>query len=309
MSERRPPSSHADATVTAVRTLMEVVRLSTGYLESHGSSSPRLDAELLAATALRMRRLDLYLQFDRPLEETQLTAIRELVRRRGDGEPVAHITGEREFYGRPFTVSADVLIPRPETETVVELTLRRARSLQRDGEGVRIADIATGSGCIAISLAAELPGAKLTATDLSEAALEVAAGNVKRHHIGDRVELLRGSWCEPLQGREFDIVVANPPYIPSVELDGLARDVREREPALALDGGSDGLDAYRALLPSLATVLAPGGWGAVEVDIRAADAVAGLAREALGADLRTAVHDDLSGRPRVVTFERAQKAE
>jgi release factor glutamine methyltransferase len=295
--------------VTALRTLMEVVRLSTGYLESHGSSSPRLDAELLAATALRMRRLDLYLQFDRPLEETQLTAIRELVRRRGDGEPVAHITGEREFYGRPFTVSADVLIPRPETETVVELTLRRARSLQRDGEGVRIADIATGSGCIAISLAAELPGAKLTATDLSEAALEVAAGNVKRHHIGDQVELLRGSWCEPLQGREFDIVVANPPYIPSVELDGLARDVREREPALALDGGSDGLDAYRALLPSLATVLAPGGWGAVEVDIRAADAVAGLAREALGADLRTAVHDDLSGRPRVVTFERAQKAE
>ncbi len=248
--------------MTALRTLMEVVRLSTGYLESHGSSSPRLDAELLAATALRMRRLDLYLQFDRPLEETQLTAIRELVRRRGDGEPVAHITGEREFYGRPFTVSADVLIPRPETETVVELTLRRARSLQRDGEGVRIADIATGSGCIAISLAAELPGAKLTATDLSEAALEVAAGNVKRHHIGDQVELLRGSWCEPLQGREFDIVVANPPYIPSVE-----------------------------------------------VDIRAADAVAGLAREALGADLRTAVHDDLSGRPRVVTFERAQKAE
>jgi release factor glutamine methyltransferase len=295
--------------VTALRTLMEVVRLSTGYLQSHGSPSPRLDAELLAATALRMRRLDLYLQFDRPLEETQLTAIRELVRRRGDGEPVAHITGEREFYGRPFTVSADVLIPRPETETVVELTLRRARSLQRDGEGVRIADIATGSGCIAISLAAELPGAKLTATDLSEAALEVAAGNVKRHHIGDRVELLRGSWCEPLQGREFDIVVANPPYIPSVELDGLARDVREREPALALDGGSDGLDAYRALLPSLATVLAPGGWGAVEVDIRAADAVAGLAREALGADLRTTVHDDLSGRPRVVTFERAQKAE
>ena len=295
--------------MTALRTLMEVVRLSSGYLESHGSSSPRLDAELLAATALRMRRLDLYLQFDRPLEETQLTAIRELVRRRGDGEPVAHITGEREFYGRPFTVSADVLIPRPETETVVELTLRRARSLQRDGEGVRIADIATGSGCIAISLAAELPGAKLTATDLSEAALEVAAGNVKRHHIGDQVELLRGSWCEPLQGREFDIVVANPPYIPSMELDGLARDVREREPALALDGGSDGLDAYRALLPSLATVLAPGGWGAVEVDIRAADAVAGLAREALGADLRTAVHDDLSGRPRVVTFERAQKAE
>jgi release factor glutamine methyltransferase len=290
--------------VNAVRTLMEVVRLSTGYLESHGSTSPRLDAELLAATALRIQRLDLYLQFDRPLEEAQLTAIRELVRRRGDGEPVAHITGEREFYGRPFSVSSSVLIPRPETETLVGLALRRARSLHRDGEGVRIADIGTGSGCIAITLAAELPGAGLTATDLSEAALGVAAGNVQRHRVGDRVALVRGSWCEPLQGREFDIVVANPPYIASAELAGLARDVREREPALALDGGGDGLDAYRALLPCLATVLAPGGWAALEVDIRAAEAVSALARSALGGGLEVVVHDDLSGRPRVVTFER-----
>jgi release factor glutamine methyltransferase len=290
--------------VSTVRTLMEVVRLSTGYLESHGSSSPRLDAELLAATALRLRRLDLYLQFDRPLEEAQLSAIRELVRRRGDGEPVAHITGEREFYSRPFAVSGAVLIPRPETERLVELTLRRAHSLQRAGEGVRIADLGTGSGCIAVTLAAELPGTRVTATDVSQEALEVAAANVDRHGVGDRVELLRGSWCEPLHGREFDIVVANPPYIPSAEIAALARDVRDREPALALDGGGDGLDPYRLLLPGLAGVLIPGGWAAVEVDIRAAADVVGLAREALGADLRTEVHDDLSGRPRVVSFER-----
>jgi release factor glutamine methyltransferase len=294
----------AVAGVTTVRTLMEVVRLSTGYLESHGSSSPRLDAELLAATALHLRRLDLYLQFDRPLEEEQLTAIRDLVRRRGDGEPVAHITGLREFWGRPFAVSADVLIPRPETETLVELTLRRARSLRREGEGVRIADLATGSGCIAVTLAAELPGARMTATDVSQAALEVAAGNVRRHGVGDRVELLHGSWGEPLLGREFDIVVANPPYIPSAELAGLARDVRDREPRLALDGGADGLDAYRALFPAVATVLSSAGWAAVEVDIRAAAEVTMLAREALGVDLLTTVHDDLSGRPRVVSVER-----
>jgi len=116
---------------------MEVVRLSTGYLESHGSTSARLDAELLAATALGVRRLDIYLQFDRPLEEEQLTAIRELVRRRGDGEPVAHLTGEREFHGRAFTVSADVLIPRPETETLVDHVLQRASHRDRVRRGGR----------------------------------------------------------------------------------------------------------------------------------------------------------------------------
>ena len=284
---------------------MEVVRLSTGYLESHGSSSPQLDAELLAATALRIRRLDLYLQFDRPLEEEQLAVIRELVRRRGDGEPVAHITGEREFHGRPFIVSPDVLIPRPETETLVTLTLQEARSRAEDGAGLRIADIGTGSGCIAVTLAAELPGAALTATDLSDAALTIAAANARRHGLADRVELLSGSWCEPLQGREFDIVVSNPPYIRSAEVEGLATDVRDHEPALALDGGADGLDAYRALLPSIATVLRPDGWAGVEIDIRAAAPVQALGRDALGETTHSAVHDDLTVRPRVVTFDRS----
>jgi release factor glutamine methyltransferase len=282
---------------------MEVVRLSTGYLESHGSGSPRLDAELLAATALRIRRLDIYLQFDRPLDEDQLTAIRELVRRRGDGEPVAHITGEREFHGRPFTVSPDVLIPRPETETLVTLALERAGD--GDGAGVRIADIGTGSGCIAITLAVERPAATVVATDSSEAALAVAAANLERHQLTDRVELLAGSWCEPLRGREFDIVVANPPYVPTADIAGLARDVRDHEPAAALDGGADGLDAYRALLPSIATVLAPDGWAAVEIDISAAAAVEALGREAFGAGTRAVLYNDLTGRPRVVTFERS----
>ncbi|HSP65621.1 MAG TPA: peptide chain release factor N(5)-glutamine methyltransferase, partial [Candidatus Deferrimicrobium sp.] len=232
--------------MSPVRTLMEVVRLSAGYLESHGSDSPRLDAELLAATALRVRRLDIYLQFDRPLDEEQLTAIRELVRRRGDGEPVAHITGEREFHGRPFKVSPEVLIPRPETELLVDLALQRAADR---GDGVRIADVGTGSGCIAITLAAACPGAAVTATEVSAAARAVASANLRRHGLTDRVELLSGSWCQPLAGRTFDIVVSNPPYIVTAKIDTLARDVRHHEPVLALDGGADGLDAYRALFP------------------------------------------------------------
>ena len=280
---------------------MEVVRLSAGYLESHGSDSPRLDAELLAATALRVRRLDIYLQFDRPLDEEQLTAIRELVRRRGDGEPVAHITGEREFHGRPFTVSPEVLIPRPETELLVDLALQRAADR---GDGVRIADVGTGSGCIAITLAAGCPGAEVTATEVSAAAMAVASANLRRHGLTHRVELLSGSWCEPLAGRTFDIVVSNPPYIVTAEIDTLARDVRHHEPVLALDGGADGLDAYRAMFPSIAAVLAPTGWVAVEVDTRAAGVVQSLGREAFGEQTRGTVHNDLTGRPRVVTFER-----
>ena len=290
--------------MTTVRTVMEVVRLSSGYLHEHGSASPRLDAELLAATALGVRRLDLYLQFDRPLDEVQLAAIRALVRRRGDGEPVAYITGEREFYGRPFAVSAAVLVPRPETETLVEVALLRMRAMSGALRPPRVADLGTGSGCVGVTLAVEEPRAAVVATDLSDAALAVAAANARRHGVEERVELVAGSWAEPLRGREFDLVVSNPPYIPVAELASLAVDVRDHEPGLALDGGEDGLDAYRALLPSLAAILAPDGWAAVEIDIRAADAVSALSRQAFGGDLVVTVHNDLSGRPRVVTMER-----
>jgi release factor glutamine methyltransferase len=169
---------------------------------------------------------------------------------------------------------------------------------------VEIADLGTGSGCIAVTLAAELPGARVAATDISDAALEVAAANATRHNVADRVELLCGSWAHPLKGRGFDVVVANPPYIRSGELAGLARDVREREPALALDGGPDGLDAYRALLPGLAAALKPHGWGALEIDIRADGEVAALARTVFGADLLTEARNDLSGRPRVLSLRR-----
>lgn len=281
---------------------MEVVRLSAGYLRAHGSPTARLDAELLAALALGIRRLDIYLQYDRPLDEPQLAAIRELVRRRGGGEPVAYITGEKDFWGRPFTVTPAVLIPRPETETLVQVALDHARTLGRDH--LTIVDVATGSGCVAVTLAAELPGARLVATDVSAGAAAVARVNAERHGVADRVDVLVGSWADPVDGVVADILVANPPYIATAVLESLDRDVRDHEPRLALDGGEDGLDAYRALLPSAARVLAADGWAAFETDIGAAREVELLGVAALGGSPRT--HPDLSGRPRVVTVDRGR---
>jgi release factor glutamine methyltransferase len=233
-------------------TLIDVLRLSTTYLGDHGSSSARLDSELLCARALGLGRLDLYLQFDRPLDEHELTAIRELVRRRGKGEPVAYITGTRDFYGRAFTVSPEVLVPRPETETLVERVLAALAPRAGDGSHVatsaRVADLGTGSGCIAITLAAELPGLEVVATDLSAPALEVARDNARRLDVD--VRFVECSWADSLSGH-FDLIVSNPPYVTTVELESVDRDVRDFEPHTALLGGELGLDAYRELLESL----------------------------------------------------------
>ena len=276
--------------------LIDVLRMSTTYLGDHGSTSARLDSELLCAQALGLRRLDIYLQFDRPLDEGELSAIRELIRRRGKGEPVAYITGTREFYGRAFTVNSDVLVPRPETETLVERALALLK--EHDGAGMRVADLGTGSGCIAITLAAEAPGVEMVATDVSGAALMVARANAER--LGVEVAFTECSWADALDGR-FDLIVSNPPYVTTAELDAVDRDVRDFEPLAALLGGDGGMDAYRALLASVrehvtaARVL-------LEVDPRRSGAVASLFEEAFpGA--RSAPIDDLTGRARVVEIE------
>jgi release factor glutamine methyltransferase len=259
-------------------TLLDVLRLSTSYLAQRGSESARLDAELLTAHSLGLRRLDLYLQFDRPLREDELEPVRALLRRRAAGEPVAYLVGEREFYGRSFVVTPAVLIPRPDTETLVEAALAWARSCAADGAGLRIADVGTGSGCIGITMAAELPGAEVFASDVSREALAVAAENAARIGVADRVTLVEGVWLQPLAGRgPFDMVLSNPPYVTTAEMADLARDVRDFEPAAALTAGDvDGLDSYRSLLDGLATLLRPDGYLAVEVDPRRADTIAEL---------------------------------
>lgn len=278
------------------QTLIDVLRLSTTYLGDHGSTSARLDSELLCAQALGLRRIDLYLQFDRPLDAGELTSIRELVRRRGKGEPIAYITGTREFYGRPFAVTRDVLVPRPDTETLIERAVAYLRA--RPGAELRVADLGTGSGCIAITLAAEVPGISVTATDASRAALDVARANALALHVD--ISFVECSWADSLDGR-FDLIVSNPPYVTTEELEAVDRDVRDFEPRGALLGGDDGLDAYHALLASIrervttARVM-------LEVDPGHADAVAALATATFAGAVASPVLD-LTGRTRVIDVE------
>ncbi|MGH7686968.1 MAG: peptide chain release factor N(5)-glutamine methyltransferase, partial [Candidatus Dormibacteria bacterium] len=279
----------------AGRSVLEVLRLSTDYLQQRGSTSPRLDAELLLAHALCVRRIDLYLLHDRPLAEPELAAARELIRRRGTGEPVAYITGTREFYGRPFTVTRAVLVPRPETETLVAVALERLRTT---GEAARVADLGTGSGCIAVTLAAELPAVAVVATDISDDGLAVARDNAETNGVGDRVDFVRGDWAEPINDA-VDLVVSNPPYVTTDELSAADADVREFEPHLALDGGRDGMDAYRALLATLAGRVLTRGVLLFEVDPRRAAAVGDAIGDSFpGATITT--HEDLARRVRVV---------
>jgi len=282
--------------VSTTPTLIDIVRLSTTYLGDHGSQSARLDSELLCAQALGLRRIDLYLQFDRPLDEQELTSIRELVRRRGKGEPVAYITGTREFYGRPFTVTPDVLVPRPDTETLVQRAIADLRD--RPGARLRVADLGTGSGCIAITLGAEVPGMRVFATDVSAAAIAVARANATA--LGIDVELVACSWADALDGA-FDLIVSNPPYVTTEELAAVDRDVRDFEPRGALLGGDDGLDAYRALLVSIRDHVSAVRL-MLEVDPRHADAVSALVSETFPGAIASPV-PDLTGRTRVLDVE------
>lgn len=274
-------------------TLLEVLRLSTGFLAQRGSESARLDAELLTAHSLGLRRLDLYLQFDRPLREGELEPMRALLRRRAAGEPVAYLLGEREFYGRSFAVTPAVLIPRPDTETLIEAALQH--------RGVRrIADVGTGSGCIAVTMACELPEAEVVATDVSAGALQVARTNAERHGVAGRITFVQGEWTHPLRAHApFDMLLSNPPYVTEGELQELAVDVRNFEPQQALATTGDGLDSYRRILDGVDALLTPDAYVAVEVDPRRAEQVETLLHAALPASTTRRI-EDLTNRDRVV---------
>jgi release factor glutamine methyltransferase len=237
-------------------TTLEVLSWTQKRFGERGIPSARLDAEVLLAHVLKITRVALYTGFDKPLHENELGAYRDLIRRRLAGEPVAYLVGEQEFWSLPLAVDPRVLIPRRDTETLVETALRLARGARR------IADIGTGSGAIVLALLKELPEATAVAVDASEDALAVARANAERHGMVERLRLVRGDLVAPLDGG-FDLVVSNPPYIPRGDLPGLSPEVR-REPPAALDGGADGLDALRRLVPAAKAKLAPGGWLLVE---------------------------------------------
>lgn len=253
-------------TQAEIWTTLKVLGWTKEFLASRGVENARLEAEWLLCAVTGLDRVGLYLNFEKPLDAEELAAYRAMVARRGRREPLQHILGTQEFCGLEFEVTPDVLIPRHDTEVLV------TEALARMPEAQSILDIGTGSGCIAVALAHRLPGASVTALDISEAALMVARRNAGRN--GVTIEFLQGSLFEPVAGRQFDLIVSNPPYIPSSDIETLEPEVRDFDPRGALDGGPDGLDVYRSLIPAAATVLSPGGLLLLEVGLgQAADVV------------------------------------
>ena len=265
-------------------TLLEVLRRATGYLETHGSSSPRLDAEMLLASALGLRRLDLYLQFERELTDAELAPYRDLTARRGRGEPVAYLTGHREFMALDFLVTPEVLVPQPDTEVLVQRAVEWGRVR---GGALRFADVGTGSGAIAVSVAHYLPDVTVDATDISPAALGVARSNASRLGVAERVTFMEGDLAAPLVG-PYDAVLANLPYLdPGAQLQSEVL----AQPAIALFGGVQLVNRLLAATPGL---LAPGGIALLEIDPAIVDelVVEGFAGWKL--------HRDLGGHQRVL---------
>ncbi len=239
--------------------VLDVVRWTTERFSARGLATPRLDAELLAAHAFGLSRVELYTQFDRPLRPEELDAFRDLVKRRQAGEPVAYLSGKKEFWSLALAVDRRVLVPRPDTETLVEEALER---LPEDA-AIRVVDVGTGSGAIAVVLATSRPKAVVFATDVSTDALAVATANARR--LGAAITFRQGDLLRAMEGEApFDLIVANLPYVPSGDLPGLAPDLAS-EPALALDGGCDGLDVVRRLVAQAPRHLCPGGWLMLEI--------------------------------------------
>lgn len=240
-----------------------VLRWAADDFTRRGLSSPRLDAELLLGLVLRVDRIRLIVDAGKPLADAELSAYRELIKRRRRGEPIAYIRGEREFYGRPFRVDARVLVPRPDTETLVEVALRRTLSRSLYG---RALDLCTGSGCVATTFALERRTWRVTGLDISDAAAQLARENAERLGAAFTTRWLVGDLFEALSASErFELITANPPYIPHGDLAGLDADVRDFEPHLALDGGADGLSLLRRVIERAPDFLTPGGVLALEV--------------------------------------------
>jgi release factor glutamine methyltransferase len=253
-------------------TVRRVLGWTSQHFEKLGLDSPRLTAELLLAQVLKTSRVRLYTDLDRPLEAPELAGYRALIARRAAGEPTHYLTGTREFYGRPFAVDPRVLVPRPETELLVEAVLQ---AVPADRE-VRILDLCTGTGCVGITLALERPRARVVATEISPDAAEVARSNARTLGVTDRVDVRVGDLFGPVEAEPpFEAVVANPPYVPRGEIPTLSAEVR-REPALALDGGSDGLETVRRIVSGARRWLVPGGLLALEIGDRQGPAVRSL---------------------------------
>lgn len=250
-------------------TIRELLQWSRGFFDDREVDSARLTAELLLSHVLKVPRIKLYADFDRPLEKPELARYKELVQRRVRGEPTQYLIGSQDFYGRPFKVDARALIPRPETELLAERVLRH---LPKDA-AVRVADVGCGCGTLGLTVAAERPLAKIVLTDVSEGAAALCRENAVLLGLAPQVEVRLGDLATPLEGDRFDAVVTNLPYVPDRERTTLPLHIRAHEPHLALFGGPDGLDLYRRFIPAVAPMLAPGGLLACEHGAEHGDAM------------------------------------
>jgi release factor glutamine methyltransferase len=280
------------------KTVDDARRTLAAELKSAGIASAELDARLLVGATLGLDLTGMIMAANRRLEPEQSRRLEEFRERRLAGEPVARLLGAKEFWGLPLQLSAATLVPRPDTETVVELALETMRGERQPDSRLSIADIGTGSGAILLALLSEWPEATGVGTDISSAALQTANNNAERLGLASRATFVACNYAAALSGL-FDLVVSNPPYIRSAEIAGLAREVREHDPLAALDGGADGLDAYRSLIPQAAGLLASGGVLVVETGYDQSGPVAGL-MSAAGLMPAGPPKADLAGIPRAV---------
>lgn len=279
-------------------TIGRILKWTEQYFKDKGIESPRLDAEVLLAHVLEKQRIYLYVHFDEPLQPGELAAYREMIKKRVLRVPVAQILGEKEFMGLTFKVTADTLVPRPDTEILVQAAVDRLRAMAGE-EPLRFADIGTGSGAICLSVLHYLSDTVADTVDISPAARAVAEENAASLGLADRVTFHTGDLLQPLSGISFAAILSNPPYIPEADIAKLAPEVRLKEPHTALSGGQDGLDFYCRLAKEAPAMLVPGGFTAFEVGIHQAGDVADLLKANPLID-RTEILPDYAGIDRVV---------
>ena len=282
------------------RSIISALEWAANNLKAAKKASPRLDAELILANLLGIERIQLYLNFEKTISDDEAREYVSRVKRRESGEPVAYITGAREFFSMVFSIKPGILIPRPETECMVESALAFLKGIEKP----EVLDICTGCGNIAIAIASEIGSAKVIGIDISTEAVELAAANAIKNSVDDRTTFLNGDICFPVQGMRFDLIIANPPYIPTGMIKTLQPEISLFEPATALDGGADGMDLIKRIIHESPGILKQNGYLLCEMaEWMTADLEQFISRENNWTDFR--VGNDLSGRPRFISIRKA----
>ena len=288
-------------------TITKLLNWVTQFLGDKGIDSPRLSAELLLSHVLGLKRIELYTQYDTVVGRQELHKLRELVRRAGQNEPIAYLVGKTEFYSMELNVTPECMIPRPETELLVQRAIEFLRT--RTGSQL-VCDLCTGSGCIAVAIAKNFPNAQIIATDICDAALAVAATNVEKYNLQDKIKLLSGDLFDPiipqLDVGKFDLIVCNPPYVSSGEYEKLEQNVRDYEPRLALFAGDDGLDIYRRIIDKVDSFLKSDAALIMEIGYAQGQVIKELLERA-GIFAEVKIEKDFHDNDRVVTAKKVSK--